>query len=212
MIRWEEQMDKVSIKNTKDFVDGFLSEYLADGMGTMSKREIDILVMNLLIKYGGLADISNQDLSILLQTPESRIKSLKYEARLKYPPDPDYVKREFLYILARSQFDSEKGRIIFAMEDEYLRHAIQGKLKAEGRFADSSFNTEIIKIEQGSLESVIGELYGKEYARAFHDGFEELDQSVDDKKASSFKDVILNFVMETAKDLSIALIKSRLGI
>ena len=205
-------MDKVSIKNTRDFVDGFLDEYLADGMGTMSKREIDILVMNLLIKYGGLADVSNQDLSILLKTPESKIKGLRYEARLKYPPDPDYVKREFLYILSRSQFDSEKGRIIFAMEDEYLRHAIQGKLKGEGRFADSSFNTEIIKIERGSLESVIGELYGKEYAQAFHDGFEELDQSDDDKKASGFKDVILDFVMETAKDLSIALIKSRLGI
>jgi hypothetical protein len=208
----EKPMDKVTIKNTKDFVDGFLEEYLADGLGTMSKREIDILVMNLFIKYGGLADASNQDLSILLKTPESRIKGLRYEARLKYPPDPDYVKREFLYILSRAQFDSEKGRIIFAMEDEYLRHAIQGKLKGEGRFADSSFNTEIIKIEQGSLESVIGELYGKEYAGAFHDGFEELEQPEDGKTASSFKDVILNFVIETAKDLSISLVKSRLGI
>ena len=94
------------------------------------------------------------------------------------------------------------------MEDEYLRHAIQGKLKGEGRFADSSFNTEIIKIEQGSLESVIGELYGKEYAEAFHDGFEELNES----EAPSFKEVILNFVLETAKDLSISLLKNRLGI
>ena len=205
-------MDKVTIKNARDFVDGFLEEYLADGMGTMSKREIDILVMNLFIKYGGLADASNQDLSILLKTPESKIKGLRYEARLKYPPDTDYVRREFLYILSRAQFDSEKGRIIFAMEDEYLRHAIQGKLKGEGRFADSSFNTEIIKIEQGSLESVIGELYGKEYAQAFHDGFEELEQPEDGKTSSSFKDVILNFVLETAKDLSISLIKSRLGI
>ena len=201
-------MDKVSIKNTRDFVDEFLGEYLAKGMGAMSKREIDILVMNLFIKYGGLADAGNQDLSILLHAPESKIKGLRYEARLKYPPDPDYVRREFLYILSRSQFDSEKGRIIFAMEDEYLRHAIQGKLKSEGRFADSSFNTEIIKIEQGSLESVIGELYGKEYAEAFHDGFEELE----DAKGPSFKDVIINFVLETAKDLSISLIKSRLGI
>lgn len=205
-------MSKVNIKYTKAFVDNFLEEYLADGLGAKSKREIDILVMNLMLTYGNLEDRSNQELSILFQATESRIKSLRYEAKLKYPPDADYVKREFLYILAKAQFDSDKGKIIFAVEDEFLRHAIQGRLKAEGRFADSSFNTEIVKIEQESLESVIEELYGKEYAREFHDGFEELNQSEDEDKASGFRDVIIGFVTDTAQALAITLIKSRLGI
>ena len=43
-------MDAESIKKPKEFVKEFLDEYLSDGMGAKTKREIDILIMNLLIK------------------------------------------------------------------------------------------------------------------------------------------------------------------
>jgi len=205
-------MNDIKINNYEGFVNDFLDEYLANGMGATSKPEIDILVMNLLMNYGSLGEKSNQDLSITLQATESKIKRLRYEARLKYPPDVDYVKREFLYVLGRSQFNSEKGKIIFIVEDEYLRHAIQGRLKAKGMYADSSFNTEIIKLDKNSLESIIEELYGKEIANDFHDGFNELDQIQENKKVTTFQKVILKFVLDTAKTLAIELFKSRLGI
>lgn len=204
-------MDAESIKKPKEFVKEFLNEYLSDGIGAKTKREIDILVMNLLMNYAGLADKSNQELSILLQAPESKIKSLRYEARLKYPPDADYVKREFLYILLRSQSDFARGKIVFAIEDEFLRHAIQGQLKSKGMFADSSFNTEIVRIDRNSLESVIGELYDAETAKAFHDGFSEMeDQAEGIDVGTSFKEALFKFVVDTGKSLALDLIKSRL--
>ncbi|NCO47383.1 MAG: hypothetical protein GW890_13790, partial [Vibrio sp.] len=148
---------------------------------------------------------------ILLQAPEAKIKSLRYEARLKYPPDADYVKREFLYILLRSQFDFARGKMVFAIEDEFLRHAIQGQLKSKGMFADSSFNTEIVRIDRNSLETVIGELYGDETAKAFHDGFSEMeDQAEGVEIGTSFKEAVLKFVVDTGKSLALDLIKSRL--
>ena len=204
-------MDTESIKKTKEFVKGFLDEYLSNGIGSKTKREIEILIMNLLMKYAGIADKSNQELSILLQAPEAKIKSLRYEARLKYPPDADYVKREFLYILLRSQFDFARGKMVFAIEDEFLRHAIQGQLKSKGMFADSSFNTEIVRIDRNSLETVIGELYGDETAKAFHDGFSEMeDQAEGVEIGTSFKEAVLKFVVDTGKSLALDLIKSRL--
>jgi len=204
-------MDPKSIKDTKGFVSDFLQEYLSDGIGAKTKREIDILVMNLLMNYAGLADKSNQELSILLQAPESKIKSLRYEARLKYPPDADYVKREFLYILLRYQPDFARGKIIFAIEDEFLRHAIQGQLKSKGMFADSSFNTEIVRIDRNSLEIVIGELYDEATAKAFHDGFSEMeDQAEGVDIGASFREALFKFVVDTGKSLALDLIKSRL--
>jgi hypothetical protein len=206
-------MNALSVKDTKGFVNDFLIEYLSDGMGAKTKREIDILIMNLLMNYADLAGRSNQELSILLQAPESKIKSLRYEARLKYPPDGDYIKREFLYILYRAQFDITKGKIVFVMEDDYLRHAIQGQLKSKGMFADTSFNTEIIRIDKDSLESVIGELYGKETAEAFHAGFSEMeDQAEGVDLGASFRDGVIKFVADTAQALAIVLIKGRLGM
>jgi hypothetical protein len=207
-------MDTGTIKKSKEFVNEFLDEYLSDGMGSKSKKEIDILVMNLLMKYAALADKSNQELSILLQSPISRIKGLRYEARLKYPPDADYVRREFLYILTRSQFDFEKGKITFAIEDEYLRQAIQGQLKSKGMFADSSFNTELVKMDEKSLGAVIGELYGKETAKNFQSGFDEMKSQLegdDTNTASAFSRAIIDFAVETAKKFAFEFIKSRIG-
>jgi hypothetical protein len=206
-------MNAITVKDTKSFVNDFLQEYLSDGMGAKTKREIDILIMNLLMNYADLAGKSNQELSILLQAPESKIKGLRYEARLKYPPDADYIKREFLYILNRAQFDVSKGKIVFVMEDDFLRHAIQGQLKSKGMFADTSFNTEIIRIDKNSLESVIGELYGKEIAEAFHDGFSEMeDQAEGEDIGAAFKEALLKFVVDAGQSLAIGLLKSRLGI
>ena len=206
-------MEIGAIKKSKEFVQEFLDGYLEDGIGAKSKKEIDILVMNLLMKYAGLADKGNQELSISLQSPISRIKSLRYEARLKYPPDPDYIKREFLYILTKSKVDFEKGKIIFAMEDEFLRQAIQGQLKAKGMFADSSFNTELVKIDETSLESVISELYGKEIADDFRDGYDEMKSQLEGNEsiASEFSSGIIQFAVSTIKALGYEYIKSRIG-
>lgn len=217
-------MAKLAIKDHEKFVKGFLEEYLADGMGVMSKREIDILVMNLLMNHAGLANKSNHELSLLLQTPESRIKSLRYEARLKYPPRDDYIKVEFLCLLARSQFeldkkdetDISKMKIMFVLEDDYLRHAIQGYLKERGMFADTSFNTEIVKIECGSLVTVIRELYGEKVAEEFLDGFNTLNQPKKGGGVYTYGQLILEFVLDTAKSIFstvvAAEIKTRLGI
>lgn len=207
-------MDIGAIRKTNEFVKDFLDEYLADGIGAKTKREIDILVMNLLMNYAGLADKSNQELSILLQAPISKIKSLRYEARLKYPPDPNYVKREFLYTLTKSQFDVDKEKITFVVEDEYIRQAIQGQLKAKGRFADTSFNTELVKIDRRSLESVIGELYGEEIAEDFKNGFDEMTRQIEGEDVNVgkvFLDTIVAFAWETAKKLGFEFIKSRMG-
>src|SRR3972149_1548015 len=197
-------MDTAAVKKPKEFVRDFLEEYLADGIGAKTKREIDILVMNLLMNYAGLADKSNQELSILRQAPLPKIKSLRYEARLKYPPDPEYVKREFLYLLTKSQSDFEKGKITFAIEDEFIRHAIQGQLKSKGMFAETSFNTELIKLDQKSLEAVIGELYGEEIADDFRNGFDEMTRLLEGEEVNAaevFSETIIAFAVETAKKL-----------
>jgi len=217
-------METIPIEDCKGFTDEFIREYLADGMGAISKHDADILVMNLLMKYGSIARKSNQELSLLLQIPEARIKRLRYEARLKYPPDADYVKQEFLFVLARSQFELDKKdetkidkmKIIFVMEDDYLRHAIQGRLKEQGMFADTSFNSEIVKIECGPLVSMIKDIYGEETAREFMDGFNSLYEPGEIGNHESAREVMVKFLLDAGKSLLsgilLAELKMRLGL
>ena len=217
-------MESIKINNFKAFTEEFLKVYLANGLGSAPKREIDILVTNLLMKYGDLTKESNHNLSILLQVSESTIKRLRYKAKLKYPPDDEYIKREFLFILANSQFeaenieetDVENLKLIFIMEDNYLRYAIQGRLKEKGMFADTSFNSEIIKISCGSLVNVIEEFYGKETADEFLGVFESLIHSNDDVNNSQLKEYLHSFVIDTAisvlTGVAVAVLKSKLGL
>ena len=217
-------MIKITISDNENFASNLIEEYLANGMGAMPKREFDILMMNLFLTYGGIEGRGNQDLSILLQTPEATIKRLRYEARLKYPPNEDYVKKEFLIVLYRSQFDFDKRdetniykmKISFIMEDDYLRHEIQGRLKAKGMFADTSFNSEIVKIECGSLISVIREFYGDKIADNFHDIFTEMTEPTDEEKIAALKSSVRKFVLDTAillfNTVVVAEFKTRIGI
>jgi hypothetical protein len=57
-------MKSIKINNFEAFTEEFLKVYLANGLGSAPKREIDILVTNLLLKYGDLSKESNHNLSI----------------------------------------------------------------------------------------------------------------------------------------------------
>jgi len=217
----EEQMSPIKIENHQLFSEEFLQKYLSDGMGVMSKREIDILVMNLLMKYGDLSTRSNYDLSILLRIPEATIKRLRYEARLRYPPDEEYIRREFLIVLTNAKLELDRNneksvenmKLVFIMEDNFLRYAIQGRLKERGMFADTSFNTEIVKISCSSLVAVLEELYDEKTALDFLERCKSLLKS--DKKEENRK-ILLDFALDTAKSvlsaMAFGLLKSKLGI
>ncbi len=136
-----------------DFKTKFLQHYLAAGMGSLSKRDIDALVMYLLDEEGSHIDSSplkvnsNQQVSLKLRTPVSKIKSLRYEAALKYGKDlAQHAKWEMLKILAKSRFEIEHERVCLIIEDTLTKNWMQDVLKESGLIFDNSFNTEIVKV------------------------------------------------------------------
>ncbi len=208
-------MANLIIKKSDEFVSTFLDHYLSNGFGSFNKKDIDILVMDLLIRYGELDGKSNQELSILLKTPVTRIKGLRYEARLKYPPEENYVNVEFMNIISKSIFDFENNKVTFSIEDDYIRHAITGKLKEGGMFADSSFNRELVRIDQKSLEAVMSALYGPEVAGDFKSGFDEMMGQAEDEGAdpgSVFMSWIGTFAAAVLQSIASAGVKSIAGM
>lgn len=147
------------------FKKAFLESYLAGGMGALSKRDIDSLVMYLLDEQGlddgiPLRQLSNQEVSVKLRAPVSRIKTLRYEATLKYLKDNEsFAKWRFLEVLAKSKFDVEKDKIGFIIEDAFTKNWLQGTLKSNGLVFDSSFNSEIVKIDSEGLLDLLKVLF-----------------------------------------------------
>jgi hypothetical protein len=100
-----------------DFKTEFLAHYLTVGMGALGKKDIDALVMHLLDKYGTadsapLFTYPNQEVSALLKTPATKIRSLGYEASLKFGRRvEDHANVKLLIALSRTVLELESKKI-----------------------------------------------------------------------------------------------------
>ncbi|MDD4059579.1 MAG: hypothetical protein PHW08_02615 [Kiritimatiellae bacterium] len=197
-------MAKIQITNYEAFAKDFIEEYLSRGLGALGKRDIDILVMHLLETYGNTRLKGNQDLSIDLQTDVSTIKLLRYKAKLRYPPkDTAFVARDFLYVLALAQFEADKGRLVFIIEDSFIRNVIQGRLKTQGALFDSSFNSEIFKVRLEHLKPILNAYYDKSIADSF---VKDMNKIVAKEGKLKFSEIKNAFVLGAAKGLGASVV------
>lgn len=134
------------------FSEEFLSRFLSPGFGTMPKREIEILIFHLLLhKTNVFKGKSNYEISNELKISESKVKSYKIEASLKYQ---QMVHQDALVEIAGLFFEYNKSKpslegdtIVFALEDPVLKREFEHAVKELGYFVDYSFHREIIKVK-----------------------------------------------------------------
>lgn len=141
----------------------FLERFLAQGFGSLTKREVEVLVLNLLKSQGTYTQQSNFALSKALQIPESKVSSLLYESVLLFEADHDeYFQQGLLKALQKIKpkrrspaNTNDESYFTFVLEDKFVRTATHARLKDIGHFADGSFNTEIISISESALLSLL---------------------------------------------------------
>jgi hypothetical protein len=146
---------------------------------------------------GNLENRDSTDISHLLQITDSRVKSYRYESKLRFAPNEEkYIERRILWCLAKSEFDGDKKRIKFIVEDPYVRKALAAESKRLGGVPDTSFNTEIVTLRTDQLLELITKLYGEEVVEPFKSDFEALNE--EDTKIK-FKEVRKKLVLGAAK-------------
>lgn len=158
-----------------DFTDVFLTEYLKDGFASLSKRSIDLLVFHLIESMSNLESKDNSELSILFQIPDSKIKVLRYESKLKYIPlDNKYIERKIAKSLSDSQCDLDAKRIKFIIEDTYVRKYLAAESKRLGGVPDYSFNSEIISLKVEHFTQLLNKMFGDDVSSAFEEDYKML--------------------------------------
>lgn len=147
------------LSEASDLAMGVLDESLKRGLGSLTKKDAEILILHLFLKHTDAWRKPLHELSLLLRMPEARLANHMYEMRLKYPGDnQSYVRDVLSAIFARVKFRSyeEKGAqlVEFSVEDKFVRQRILADLRDIGKFGDGSFNREIMKIELDALVKV----------------------------------------------------------
>lgn len=136
-------------------IDDALNEYLNKGFGSMNKNDFEVWIFNQLLQ-SQLKDKDNYATSIYLKIPESKVKRLRYEASLKYSSiNESNFHQTISSLLSKAKFKKDGQCIQFVVEDVAVRKYLDSLLKRDGRFSDSSFNSEIVSIDINDLEYIL---------------------------------------------------------
>lgn len=135
-----------------------IQTYLNRGFGSMNKNDFEVWIFNEWRKLQD-NDLSDYQISKELKISETKVKRLKYEADLKYSSDNDEKKlqEQFFELLKNAKYKKENSKIQFVIKDKLLRGYINDCLEKDGRFIDSSFNSNIVSIHVDDFSFLLDE-------------------------------------------------------
>jgi hypothetical protein len=183
------------------FANDFLEHYLKNGIGAMSKSDVDALVMHLIDNYSQtkkgelFKSVPNQSISQILRTPVSKIKRLRYDAGLKYEENSEEeAKKRFINCLKNVSLEIDEKKqitIILILEDYLAKHWIQARIKENQTIYDGSFNSEIIKVKIEDFIKILKIVLDPKDVESFKKKYEPLKLRADIEEVKrGFKDLV----------------------
>lgn len=150
-------MADINIHGPAAFCENFLKHYLAGGLGRMQKRDIDVLVMHLLIADGRYSFPKDTFKAAReLKLTEARLRNLYQEVQLRYRQLKEDEAKEALVTLVRKRaFELKGNRLVFVVRDPMLGHWFQEWVAAVDGFTDSSFNPNLVSVNKDVLLDVL---------------------------------------------------------
>ena len=176
-----------------------------NGFGSMNKNDYEVAMFHALLQ-NELRDKSDFDISVLLRIPEAKIKRLRYEEALRYPSKDDgYYKDTFIDLLENGKFRvTDNNRIQFAISDKLFRLYINDLLMRGGRFADTSFNPNIVSLPWKDLEYLLDEfgINDKERQKKIEDSAKETEKEFSKTFFESLKAVAPELAKSAGKKIA----------
>jgi bifunctional DNA-binding transcriptional regulator/antitoxin component of YhaV-PrlF toxin-antitoxin module len=161
---------KLNAAQQKVFAEVFLEEYMSRGHGNMSKREVDVLIFKILHNdVEAFKGLTNHLIAMRLRTTPAKVKNLKYESLLRFPPEEeDVFTEEYFQKQLKKYFESpiikvrkNDGWIYLQIDDPIVQDALKAIARNNKAIIDGSFNSDIIKISNEGYILILKELADK---------------------------------------------------
>jgi len=205
----------VSIKNSPVFMNDFLSLYLRGGLGSMSKKDTDSLIVWLIAKdgsYDSNGELDTYRLSLALKVPHKRIQELLFNARLKF--EETHGDQDVLSEIAKSLLHSKfikvnQDEIKITITDDFTRQALEHEIRSRKGMFERYLNRENISIDIETLSQIMSKLCDDVQWDYLQKHFTKTPTTTD--KNSFFKkllqDCIQTFAMEASKEAGKSVVK-----
>ena len=142
-------------------VKNLLDKYIERGFGSMNKTDFEVLFMNILLK-DRLKGKSNYDISRELRIPEARVKTLIYQASLKYDNGETAQRERLISVLNKVTLYHDSNEVSFFVEDISTRNYLFSLLNKKGKTADYKNNRDIVVLHLVDFVSLLDNLYSEE--------------------------------------------------
>lgn len=150
-----EEIKKLEADKAKNLLTDFMEIYLSHGFGTMNKTDMETLMYHVLKEHKVLSGKCFED-SLELKIPEAKARKLIYESQVKYAGfDENKFRKSLGDILTRAFLSKNGKEIRFAIEDKYMQVVLNAKLRGNNRFADTSFNRDIVSMDGETFAEMI---------------------------------------------------------
>lgn len=152
----------ITIHRPQEFLKTFLESYFERGLGSLNKRDIEVLLIYLLVRDGCMGpDIDINKISRLLKLSQTKTRNLVYDVQLRYLQYSEVEAiKHFIELIENARFEITKERITFVVRDPLLRQYLEDWISHIHGFSDTSFNKELIKISPELLPEIFTYLAG----------------------------------------------------
>ena len=150
----------MKLNDPENFAEAFLTQYLANGLGGLAKRDTEVLVLHLLLadgRYNLPEDIYRACRELKLT--ETRLRSLYEAVQLKHQPYTyEEVKERLVQIVASGSIETKGDKLVFIIRDPLLRQHFEEWVAAQHGFTDSSFNKNLVVVSRETFAAVLDHL------------------------------------------------------
>lgn len=160
----------ISLSNTEGFSTKLLSTYLQGGLGSMSKKDTESLMLWLIVQHDGTFTQSDDrldytKLSIELKIPSKRVIELLAHARLRFETvdvSPQALLSSLVTALLKTTYVNDGEMVKFSIHDSLVREALENLVRHRYGLFESHFNKENISVDIATLAQIISDLCSAE--------------------------------------------------
>ena len=149
------------------FTEEFLQVYLQDGFTAMTKREIDLLILRLLVDHKDGWSWENPpnafEMAQALKAKRTRLRSMMDELSFRNQMDDEVAKERLRQIILdrvgpESDTTFEGATVRIQIEDGYLREFAKSLVQEDLGIVDTSFDRSIMSLSASKFLGLVGAL------------------------------------------------------
>ena len=156
------------------FADIFLEAYLNGGLGSLPKREIDLLVLRALIEasttepqYVALAKADAYDLGREYRVRVTRMRYMLDELRYRHPPAEAELKSQLREQLIKGELLPDGAHVRIQIDDGLLRDYARKLVRDTFGIVDMSFDRTVVSLSTAKFLGLVLQVVGEEARSTF---------------------------------------------